>query len=71
MSALQSAPPTAAGVGIREYDSEIKDIASYVHNYQIESDLAVSYVRMVSKAEIANFMHGFSWILLDTFSWIP
>lgn len=40
MSKLQSnAPPAAA---VREYDSELTDIASYVHNTPIDSDLAVS-----------------------------
>ncbi len=33
----------AAVGGGREYDPEIKDMASYVHNYKIDSDLAVSY----------------------------
>jgi len=33
----------AAVGGGREYDPEIKDTASYVHNYKIDSDLAVSY----------------------------
>lgn len=37
-----SAPIAAAGV--REYDPEIKDMASYVHNYKIDSDLAVSSI---------------------------
>lgn len=37
--ALKSAavPPS----GPREYDPEIKDMASYVHNYTVDSDLAV------------------------------
>jgi hypothetical protein len=40
MSPLQSgAPPPPQA---REYDPEIKDIASYVHNTPINSDLAVS-----------------------------
>jgi 2-methylcitrate dehydratase len=40
MSPLQSgAPPPPQS---REYDPEIKDIASYVHNTAINSDLAVS-----------------------------
>lgn len=47
MSAVQSSLPSAAGVGIREYDSEIKDIASYVHNYDIKSDLALETARYV------------------------
>lgn len=43
MASLQSAaaatPSPAAGKG---YDPEIKDIADYVHNYKIDSPLAVS-----------------------------
>lgn len=27
--------------GSREFDPEIKDMASYIHNYKIDSDLAV------------------------------
>lgn len=26
----------------REFDNEIVDMASYIHNYKVESDLAVS-----------------------------
>lgn len=33
-----------ATAGLREYDPEIKDMASYVHNYKIDSDLAVSSI---------------------------
>jgi 2-methylcitrate dehydratase len=40
MSKLQSGAPPAPTT--REYDPEIVDIASYVHNTPIESDLAVS-----------------------------
>ena len=41
MSPLQSgAPPPPQA---REYDPEIKDIASYVHNTPINSDLAASF----------------------------
>ena len=39
MSALKSNAP--AMVGGREFDTEIKDMANYVHNYKIDSDLAV------------------------------
>lgn len=39
MSKLQSGAPPAPVA--REYDPEIKDIASYVHNTPIDSDLAV------------------------------
>jgi hypothetical protein len=35
---MSSAPPPS---GPREYDPEIKDMASYIHNYKIDSDLAV------------------------------
>ena len=41
-STLKSLNP--ALVGLREYDPEIKDVASYVHSYKIDSDLAVSFV---------------------------
>lgn len=37
---LKSSAPVAAAV-VRAYDPEIKDMASYVHNYKIDSDLAV------------------------------
>jgi len=39
MSSRKSAAPS--GQSKREYDPEIKDIASYVHNTPIESELAV------------------------------
>lgn len=43
MASLQSAsattPKPSEGVG---YDPEIKDIANYIHNYKVDSDLAVS-----------------------------
>lgn len=32
--------------GAREYDQEIKDMASYVHNYKVDSDLAVCSLRV-------------------------
>ena len=35
-----SAPPPA---GVREYDPEIKDMAGYIHNYKIDSELAVCF----------------------------
>ena len=39
MAALKS---NASAVGtMREFDPEIKDMASYIHNYKIDSDLAV------------------------------
>lgn len=40
MAPLQSGPPPPPQA--REYDPEIKDIASYIHHTPIESDLAVS-----------------------------
>jgi 2-methylcitrate dehydratase len=39
MSSLKSAVPPVQSK--REYDPEIKDIASYVHNTAIDSELAV------------------------------
>lgn len=35
----------------REYDPEIKDIASYVHNTPIDSELAVSALPMAGNLE--------------------
>lgn len=34
--------PEASVGGGRAYDPEIKDMADYVHNYKIKSDLAAS-----------------------------
>ncbi|KAI9823429.1 MAG: ATP-binding cassette transporter CGR1 [Thelocarpon impressellum] len=45
MTSLQSSAPAAAAP--REYDPEIKDIAGYVHNYKIDSDLALDTARFV------------------------
>ncbi|KAI9838788.1 MAG: ATP-binding cassette transporter CGR1 [Sclerophora amabilis] len=45
MSTLKSGAPP--GSGAREYDPEIRDIASYIHNYKIESDLAFDTARFV------------------------
>jgi 2-methylcitrate dehydratase len=39
MSPLQSSAPPAAAP--QQYDAEVADIAAYVHNYRIDSDLAV------------------------------
>lgn len=39
MTSLKSAAPPVSGT--REYDPEIKDIANYIHNVKIDSELAV------------------------------
>ena len=53
MSPLQSgAPPPPQA---REYDPEIKDIASYVHHTPIDSDLAVSFAARIYQ-NTTNFM---------------
>ena len=44
MASLKSNAPAMTG-GSREFDPEIKDMASYIHNYKIDSDLAVSLNR--------------------------
>lgn len=41
MAAKGGGPPPAKAP---EYDPEIKDMASYIHNYKIDSELAVSIV---------------------------
>ncbi|KKZ66553.1 2-methylcitrate dehydratase [[Emmonsia] crescens] len=45
MSALNSSAPSQAPV--REHDPEIKDMASYIHNYKVNSDLAYDTARFV------------------------
>jgi 2-methylcitrate dehydratase len=66
MSPLQSgAPPPPQA---REYDPEIKDIASYVHHTPIESDLAVSFPE-VSLNDPADTLP--SSTQLDSFFLIP
>lgn len=52
----------AAVGGGREYDPEIKDMASYVHNYKIASDLAVSYPLPIGLSELIS---RFRWTLPD------
>lgn len=47
-AALKSSTPAA--VGIRQYDSEISGMASYVHNFKIDSDLAVSFAALIAKS---------------------
>lgn len=39
MTSLKSVAPPVSGK--REYDPEIKDIANYIHNVKIDSELAV------------------------------
>lgn len=39
MTSLKSAAPPVSSK--REYDPEIKDIANYIHNVSIDSELAV------------------------------
>jgi 2-methylcitrate dehydratase len=41
-----AAPPPA---GPREYDPEINDMAGYIHNYKVDSDLAVSELSLSRK----------------------
>ena len=58
----------AAVGGGREYDPEIKDMASYVHNYKIDSDLAVSYREAGQR--LLELMQP-RWIPPGTSFWIP
>jgi 2-methylcitrate dehydratase len=41
MSSLKSGPAEVKMSSTREYDPEIKDIASYIHNTPVDSELAV------------------------------
>jgi len=40
IAALKSNAPAMTG-GSRQFDPEIKDMANYIHNYKVDSDLAV------------------------------
>ncbi|KAL4781332.1 MmgE/PrpD family-domain-containing protein [Aspergillus varians] len=46
MTSLKSAAPIPAAVQ-KEYDPEIKDMADYIHNYKVDSDLAFDTARLV------------------------
>ncbi|KAL4945121.1 hypothetical protein BDV06DRAFT_185656 [Aspergillus oleicola] len=46
MSSLQSAAPIPAAAQ-KGYDPEIKDMADYIHNYKVDSDLAYDTARLV------------------------
>jgi hypothetical protein len=52
MSSLKSSAPPVQNK--REFDPEIKDIASYVHNTKIDSELAVWSIKLCSRI-LANF----------------
>lgn len=62
MSPLQAAP-----VLEREYDPEIKDMADYIHNYKVDSELAVRslLLRQLIQANMIS-----STPLVSSF-WIP
>jgi 2-methylcitrate dehydratase len=42
MAARQSAAPPAPSAD-KAYDPEIQDMANYIHQYNVDSDLAVSF----------------------------
>ncbi|KAL4917665.1 MmgE/PrpD family-domain-containing protein [Aspergillus aurantiobrunneus] len=46
MASLQSAAPAPAAAQ-KGYDPEIKDMADYIHNYKVDSDLAFDTARLV------------------------
>ena len=43
MASLNKSSAPATTSGSREFDPEIKDMASYIHNYKVDSDLAVCF----------------------------
>lgn len=57
MASLKSNAP--AMVGAREFDPEIKDMASYIHNYKIDSDLAVCEELHTPSGSVIDF----NWIV--------
>ena len=65
MSPLQAAP-----VLEREYDPEIKDMADYIHNYKVDSELAVRSSpkqkrRIETNMDSLTPLVSSSWIPLD------
>ena len=44
---MASGHPAKAASGPRDYDPEINDMASYIHNYNIDSELAYDTARFV------------------------
>ena len=66
MPTLNASTGTAGAAvgGGREYDPEIKDMASYIHNYKINSDLAVSCYPV---AWVPKLTSNSRWKLPDTF----
>lgn len=54
MTGLNSAAPPASAP--REYDPEIKDMASYVHNYKVESDVAVCCHHLVPPCQLISYI---------------
>jgi 2-methylcitrate dehydratase len=54
MSALKSAAPPVPAQ--REYDPEIKDMANYIHNTPIDSELAVRLVDKPMCIPLANLV---------------
>lgn len=43
MAARQSAAPAAPAADLKAYDPEIQDMAKYIHEYNVDSDLAVCF----------------------------
>jgi 2-methylcitrate dehydratase len=68
MSPLQTgAPPPLQA---RDYDPEIKDIASYVHNTPITSELAVSYSRLLGLTPLIDWVVRHRSIRLPRHPWL-
>lgn len=72
MAARQSAAPAAPAD--KSYDPEIQDMAKYIHQYNVDSDLAVSlFVSFHKRLELdLRLMHSGNrnrWILPALFSW--
>lgn len=56
MSSLKSAAPPVQSK--REYDPEIKDIASYIHNTPIDSELAVCSSDLSALHKLTSIVHS-------------
>lgn len=65
MSALNSSAPSQAPV--REHDPEIKDMASYIHNYKVNSDLAVWNYQFLNNLILNYFYESFAFTKTNPF----
>lgn len=73
MAPMQAAAP-ASSTAEKGYDPEIKDMADYIHNYKVDSDLAVWSFDRKSYGDGANYwfsttLHAWSFLIPLVVDW--